>query len=304
MTRLLTYVAVATLAASPALAQPVTSTNGSAGTPSTTKATASAGIPALGSDLPLTGNASWPKLDWLYDVPSANDAAGKIVVHWFCAPRVPACVDDLARIVTLRETGKVYVIAYINGTKADAKKLDPIRESEGVGHGTLSFGRGPTALMKTLGLTGPASVVVDTDGKVQLVTAGNTPTDLDARDAKVNALSQALRDYTSTTDGPKTLKPGEKFTLSATIKLAGWLHYSDRTPRQMSITAPKDIKCDAMQLSGDQLKLSGQQLTASASCSGRTGVYEVRGNLTFGYDVPSGGQGLGDETVQWKFEIK
>jgi hypothetical protein len=261
-------------------------------------------LPAVGDALGVTGTASWPKLDWLYDVPAPNDAAGKVVVHWFCAPKVQACSDDLARVVTLKENGRVYVIAYINGTKAQAKKLDPIRESEGVGRGTVAFGRGATKLMKDLGVTGPASIVVDVDGKVQLVTTGGTPADLDARDTKVNAAIAAIKEYVSTPDGPKTAKPGDKFALSMSIKLAGWLKYSDKTPRELKVTVPPDIKCDATTLTGDQLKVADKLLTATVTCSGPRGIYEARGELRFGYDAPGGGTGIGAESTEWKFEIK
>jgi hypothetical protein len=261
-------------------------------------------LPAVGDALGITGTASWPKLDWLYDVPAANDAAGKVVVHWFCAPKVAACADDLARIVTLKENGRVYVIAYINGTRPQAKKLDPIRGSEGVGRGTVAFGRGATKLMKDLGVTGPASIVVDVDGKVQLVTTGATPADLDARDAKVNAAIAAIKEYVSTPDGPKTARPGDKFALSMSIKLASWLVYSDKTPRELKITVPPDIKCDATQLKGDQLKVADKLLTATVTCSGPHGIYEARGELRFGYDAPGGGTGIGAESTEWKFEIK
>jgi hypothetical protein len=74
-------------------------------------------LPAVGDSFGLSGPGSWPKLDWLYDLPSPGDAAGKVVIHWFCAPKLVGCTDDLARIVTLKEAGRVYVIAYINGTK-------------------------------------------------------------------------------------------------------------------------------------------------------------------------------------------
>ncbi|HET9626883.1 MAG TPA: hypothetical protein VFP84_36235 [Kofleriaceae bacterium] len=298
------------LMSSVAAAQPVTSPSGkpsATAAPSPAPAPASApttGMPAVGSQLALTGNATWGKLDWLYDVPSPSDAAGKVIVHWFCAPRLPACVDDLARIVTLRETGKVYIVAYINGQKADAKKLDPIRESEGVGRGTLAWGRGATKLMKDLGVAGPASIVVDVDGKVQAVVTGGSPSDLDARDAKVNAAIAAVKDYTSAAEAPKTASAGQKFTLGVTIKLASWLKYSEKTPRTLTVTAPKDIKCDSVSLAGDQLKVADRQLTAAVSCSGPHGVYEARGDLRFGYDVPSGGTGIGGETLVWKFEIK
>jgi hypothetical protein len=261
-------------------------------------------LPTIGTALDLTGTPSWPKLDWLYDVPAPNDAAGKVVVHWFCAPRAQACPDDLARVVTLKENGRVYVIAYINGTKAQAQKLDPIRESEGVGRGTVAFGRGATKLMKELGLTGPASIVVDVDGKVQLVTTGASPAELDTRDAKVNAMSAMIKEYTSTSDGPKLARPGDKFQLSIAIKLAGWLKYSDKTPMEMIVTVPPDIKCDATTLKGEQLKIADKLLTGMVTCSGPHGIYEARGELRFGYDAVGGGTGLGAESAKWKFEIK
>jgi hypothetical protein len=260
-------------------------------------------LPAVGDPLALEGAAGWPKLDWMYDVPAASDAAGKVVVHWFCAPKVQACTDDLARIVTLKENGKVYIIAYINGTKAQAQKLDPIRGSEGVGRGTVAFGRGATRLMKDLGITGPASIVVDVDGKVQLVTTSAAPADLDARDAKVSAAAGAIKEYVTSQEGPKLVKAGDKFQLSIAIKLAAWLKYSDKTPMELVITVPPDIKCDATRLKGDQIKLADKQLTATVTCSGPKGIYEARGELRFGYDAPGGGTGIGAESAGWKFEI-
>lgn len=263
-----------------------------------------AALPVAGDAFGLEGGAGWPKLDWLYDVPSASDAAGKVVIHWFCAPKIAACIDDLARIVTLRENGKVYIVAYVNGTKAQAQKLDPIRESEGVGRGTVAFGKGATRLMKDLGTNGPASVVVGVDGKVQLVATAAGPADLDARDAKVNAAVAAIKDYVSATDGPKVVKPGDKFQLTMTIQLASWLKYSDKTPMALDLTVPPDIKCDATRLKGDQLKIADKQLTATATCSGPRGIYEARGELRFSYDAPGGGTGLGTASTDWKFEIK
>ncbi|HEX2691512.1 MAG TPA: hypothetical protein VHN14_33100 [Kofleriaceae bacterium] len=261
-------------------------------------------LPVVGATLGINGTASWPKLDWMYDVPQANDAAGKVVIHWFCAPRIRACSDDLARIITLRESGRVYVIAYINGSKGQAKKLDPIRESEGVGRGTVAFGSGATKLMKELGVTGPASIVVDVDGKVLLVATASTPAELDARDAKVTAASAAIKEYVSTPDGPTVAKPGDKFQLSMTIKLASWLSYSNKSPMELDVTVPPDIKCDATKLRGDQIKIADKLLTATVTCSGPKGIYEARGDLRFGYDTPAGGAGLGAEGAKWKLEIK
>jgi hypothetical protein len=213
-------------------------------------------------------------------------------------------VDDLARIVTLKETGRVYVIAYISGSRSQARKLDPIRESEGVGRGTVAFGRGAVKLMKELAIAGPASVVVDVDGKVQLVTTVAAPADLDARDAKVHAAIAAIKEYAATSDGPKQVKPGESFPLTISVKLASWLTYSARTPMAFKLTAPPDLTCDATALRGDQLKAVDHVLTATVTCSGPPGNYEARGELRFGYDAPSGGTGIGAESARWKFEIK
>jgi hypothetical protein len=264
-----------------------------------------ASLPKNGDTLNQSGGVDWPKMQWLYEAPSAKDAAGKVVMHWFCQAKVQACVDDLARVITLRDTGKVYIVAYINAaTAAEAKKLDPIRESEGVGKGTVAFGKGVTTLDKQLSITGPASFIADVDGKVQLVSTGSDPAALDARDAKVNELGKAIKDYTSAKDGPATAKPGEKFTLSLKINLSNWLNYSTSQPRQFDVTVPKDIKCDAVSLKGDQLKIDGHTLTGAVSCSGPRGSYEARGTLKFGYDSPSGA-GFGNvDGVVWKFEIK
>ena len=72
-------------------------------------AAAAQGLPKVGDMLSLGGNADWPKQTWTYNAPSANDAAGRVVVYWFCSPRVSECVDDLARIVTLDRHEKVIV---------------------------------------------------------------------------------------------------------------------------------------------------------------------------------------------------
>jgi len=263
-------------------------------------------LPTVGQALPLGGAPGWPpKLEWLYDVPSPKDATGKIVLHWFCAPKITTCVEDLARVVTLKETTRLYVVAYINGGKSDAKKLDPIRETEGVGRGTVAHGRQAGALSKRLGITGPTSIVVGIDGKIAFVTTGSSPAELDARDAKVKSLAAAIRDYSSTSEGPRLVKPDDKFRLSMTVQLAPWLRYSRRTGAEFKLTAPRDIKCDATTLRGDQLKITDQAMVAQLQCSGTKGVYELRGTITFGYDNPiGGGGGAGTETATWKFEIK
>jgi hypothetical protein len=262
-------------------------------------------LPVVGETLDVTGAPGWPrKLDWLYDVPSLKDAAGKVVLHWFCSPKIPTCVDDLARVVNMKEnSNRVYVIAYINGSKAQAKKLDPIRESEGVGRGTLAFGRHVTTLFKTMKIVGPVSIVTDVEGRIQLVSTGSAPAEMDARDAKIAALSAQIKEYAMTSDGPKSAKAGEKFTLRISIKLAPWLKYNTKTQREFKVMVPKEITCDATTLKGDQVKQTDQMLTGAVTCSGPKGSYELRGNLSFGYDAP-GGAGLGTESANWKFQIQ
>lgn len=262
-------------------------------------------LPAVGDTLTVTGAPTWPQRDWLYDVPSEKDAAGKVIIHWFCAPKVKTCADDLARIVTLKENGRAYIVAHINGSKTDAKKLDPIRESEGVGQGSVAFGKGATLLMKQMGLTGPASIVVNVDGKVALVSNSSAPADLDARDKKVADLIAAIKEYTVTVgETPKDVKPNDKFTLSMSVKLAGWLTYSQKTPSSFKATVPPDFKCDSKELKGDQLKVENGVMTASISCTAPKGIYEARGELNFGYEDPSHSAGLGTEGAKWKFEVK
>lgn len=297
MNRLLTAVAIVGCTATLAAAQKAGKTKAPPPPPAT--------LPAVGEQLSVMGAATWGKQDWLYDVPNGKDAQGKVLVHWFCGPKVKTCVDDLARIVTLKEGGRVYIVAHIDGNKGQAKKLDPIRESEGVGQGTVGFGKGATTLMKQLGVTGPASIVVDVDGKVALISTGSSPAELDARDKKVTDLVGAIKEYVATvSDSPKSVKPGDKFTLSISIKLASWLAYSQTTPRELKMTVPPDFKCDATSLKGDQIKIDGQTLTAAVTCTAPKGIYEARGDLRFGYTTPGNAAGLGTEGGKWKFEVK
>jgi hypothetical protein len=269
-------------------------------------AAADARLPVVNDPLPVNGADGWPTLLWLYDNPSMKDAAGKVVIHWFCSPKVTGCTDDLARITTLKENNaNVYLIAYINGTKPQAQKLDPIRGSEGVGRGSVAFGPAAAKWFKSLSITGPMSFVVDVDGKVKHIALGTGPADLDARDAKVTALTGAIKLHTTTVEGPKAIKANEKFTLSLTINLAGWLVYSRKpgTTFEWKATVPRDIKCDHTSLTGDQVVASGQNLTVKMTCSGPRGSYEAAGQIQFGYATPSGAVGIGADGAKWKFEI-
>jgi len=247
----------------------------------------------------------WPKLTWSFGTPSGNDSAGKVVIHWFCTPKVEACMDDLARIVTMRENGGVYIVAYLNGSQRETKKLDPIRESEGVGRGAVATGPGVKKLFKQLGIAkGPYSVVVDVDGKVKMVSTSGDLNELDARDATVKQLSDAVKPYTTTNDGPKTARPTSKLTFVIRVQLAAWNSFSPKTPMQFNLTAAKQVACPQRTLTGDQLKIEGKTLTAAITCTAPKGIYEARGELRFGYVSSSGATGLGSEAASWKFEVQ
>jgi hypothetical protein len=262
-------------------------------------------LPKVGDTMPLTGSGDWAKLTWSYNAPSTNDAAGKVVIHWFCTPKVSACSDDLARLVTMREAGGVYIVAYINGSMRDAKKLDPIRESEGVGRGTMATGAGVKKLFKTLGIAkGPASIVVDVDGKVKLVATSGDLNELDSRDSIIKSLIDAIHAFTTSNEGPKTPKPGEKFSFTFKVELATWLAYSQKTPMEFTVSVAKDIKCDATTLRGQQLKIEGRTLTATVTCTAPRGSYQARGEIRFGYENPDRTTGLGNDGATWKFEVK
>ncbi len=316
MRRFASPILLACALVSPALAQPTTSPSGAPAPTDPAKAKVVAPTPAsssianVGDALNLTGNPGWPaKVDWLYDSPALNDATGKVLVFSFCGAKPKAmlttCTEELNRLIALKEANpRVYFVAYVDGTKKEALKLDPIRESEGVGRGTVAFGKNVTKWIKAAKITKPTSIVIDVDGKVALVTTGSTAADLDARDQKVAALATRIKEYSFSSDGPKALKVGDKFKLTASVKLAPWLKYSAKSPTEFKVTVPKDIACDNTVLKGDQLKTSGDTMTATVTCSGPRGSYEARAQLTFGWETPSGAAGLGAESANWKFEIK
>lgn len=253
----------------------------------------------------IRDHSAWPALEYLYQPPSATDATGKVILHWFCSPKTQACIDDLARVVTLKENTNVYVIAYINGTKAEAQKLDPIRGSEGVGRGTVAYGKGVTTLMKSFSvIPGPMSILEDAEGKVAFEANSGDPGQLDARDAKVAELQKSMRNFTSRTEGPKeAVKAGDKFVLSLTIKLATYLKYTAGSG-DFKLTAPADIKCDQTAIKGDQLKVDGNTITIQLNCTAAKGVYEARGDVQFRYTNTAGATGLGNDTTKWKFTVQ
>lgn len=263
-------------------------------------------LPAHANPPKVGDPLAWPTLKtWLEDPPVANDAAGKVVVHWFCSPRVPLCRDDLARLVTLREAGKIYVIAYINGGKRDATKLDPVRSE--IAAGAVSFGPAVGKLMKALAFgKGPAAIITDTDGKVAHVQLSGDPDALDQRDAKVNELVAAIKELTIVADGPpEVVKSGERFEFKISITLAHWLSFNAKAPTEVALALPTELACNASKLTGDQIKIDGKTLTASVTCeSKQRGSYEVRAEYRFGYLNANGSQALGSDGVRWKFQVK
>ena len=274
--------------------------------PLASAALASVASPAS-AETPKEGEALvWPTLKtWLEDPPVANDSAGKVVVHWFCSARAPLCKDDLARLVTLREAGKIYVIGYINGTKRDAQKLDPVRSE--IAAGAVSYGPQVAKLMKTLAVgAGPSAIVVNVDGKIAHVQIGGEPDVLDKRDAKVNELVAAIKEFTVTSSGPAAaVKVGERFEFKVSIELAPWLSFNKKAPTEVQLSLPTELKCDASKLTGDQLKIEDRGLSASFSCSSaQRGSYEARAEYRFGYPSPNGSQALGSDGVRWKFQVK
>lgn len=270
----------------------------------TTTAALAQSMPKVGDALPLGGSADWPKQTWTYNAPSANDAAGRIVVYWFCTPKVAACVDDLARIVTLREAGGVYIIGFINGSQRDAKKLDPIRESEGVGRGTVASGAGVKKLFKQLAIAkGPAAIVVGVDGKVKAVTTSGDINELDSRDTVIKELVDSVKPYTTSNKATKAAKAGEKLVFTFEVQLAPWLTYSKKSPTEFTFQAAKEVKCDATTLKGEQLKITDKTMTATVTCTAPRGSYQARGEIRFGYDSPNGATGLGNDGATWKFDV-
>ncbi len=248
----------------------------------------------------------WPTArDWLEGAPSGNDAAGKVVVHWFCKPKVEDCRTDLARIYNMREQGSIYVIAYINGSKRDATRLDPVRGE--VGAGAVAYGKSVAALYKkmSIGTALPMSIVMDVDGKVALVTFNGDPDQLDARDQKVKALVGAIKTFAVQGTCPTTpIKKGERFELTVTAELASWLAFDASVQPEIKLRLPPDVSCESTVLKGDVIQVAGRKLSAVVGCRGSVkGSYEATGSLRFSYRAPNKAIGVGEDSVRWKFTV-
>lgn len=264
---------------------------------------------AAQADIPKVGDPmAWPtvKKFWLDDPPNAADAAGKVVVHWYCSAKVAECRDDLARLVEMRESNaKVYVIAYISDAKSKktVKKLDPIRED--VGTGAVAYGKEVDRLGATIGLPAGGSIVQDVDGKVALIAPSTDPEFLDKRDAKVKELIAGIKEYTSTSKGPSQVKVGEKFSLDVSISLASWLTTTTKSPLEFSLTAPANITCTSTKLAAKDVKMDARTITAAFYCTaGKAGSYELSASLRFGFETPTKATGVGSDSARFKFTAK
>jgi hypothetical protein len=203
----------------------------------------------------------------------------------------------------MRDTGHAYIVAYIAGSEREAKKLDPIRESEGVGKGTVAYGPGVIKLMRQLAVT-EGAIVVDVDGKVRAVTTSGDLNELDARDKVVADLASALKDFTTSHDNPAKVKAADKFALVFKVQLASWLTFNQKSPAEFVLTVPKDIKCTATTLRGAELAIDGHVMTATATCWGPKGVYEAQARMRWEDDSPGGAHGTGQDGATYKFEIQ
>jgi len=261
-------------------------------------------------DVQQLAPVAWPKMLWSYGSPSGNDSAGKVVIHWFCTPKVEACADDLARIVTMRETGNVYVVAYLNGSQRESKKLDPIRESEGVGRGSVATGPGVKKLFKELGIKkGPFSIVVDPYGKVKMGATSGHPNELDPLTAMVQPIAGPNPAHATDQYGTQAPRPTPKPNIlirnqaPALHEFSAGNLFCRRRPRQSIPRAASKRVGPTPTRTGDKSKIGGKMLTAAITCTAPKGMYEARGELRFGYANPSGATGLGAEAADWKFEV-
>jgi hypothetical protein len=245
---------------------------------------------------------------WLEGGPSAEDASGKITIHWFCKPKLEACRDDLARIYNMREQqSRVYVVAYIDGTLKDARKLDPVRGD--VGAGAVTYGKPVAAMMKSMGVGAsalPMSIVIGTDGKVALVTTTGDPEALDRRDARIASMVSDIHEYVIGSSSPAgTVKVGQSFELGLKIELASWLRFDPARPALVTLTPPPDVTCSETRLGPDKMKVIAGTLEAKLRCQAAVkGSYEAKGTIRFNFIGPRGAIGVGDDGVKWKFEVR
>jgi hypothetical protein len=256
------------------------------------------------ADVPRVGDTlSWPNAaKWVSEGPVGTDAAGRVVILWFCSVKVPECADDLARVVELKDAGKVYVIAYIADAKSKkaAMKLDPLRDD--VGAGALAFGKDVDRLAATLGLPTGGSIVLDTDGKVALVAPSTEPDFLDKRDAKVKALVDAIKEYTVSTTGGGKVTVGERFNLEVNVVLSAWNTFNAKAPLEIELGALPNVTCTSNKLTTTGVRMDARTMTGTFSCiAAKAGSYEAAAQLRFGYTNPRSATGVGADSTRWKF---
>lgn len=241
----------------------------------------------------------WPQVSkWLDEPADADDAKGNVVVHWFCSA-TDACKTDFARLYHLQQTVKVYVIAYIDGTKAHAKRLNPAMEQPEVG--ATALGPEAKALAKRYGFgKGPGAIVADHHGVVALL-AGGSDAELDARDNKIKELSAAIADYQLIAKGPAAVKIGLPFELTLDLQLSSWAMWQADHNLALSLAGPSNIACDPP--AKIRVTRSGLQLRAQISCRvAEIGAYKIDGDVKFSYKTNAAAR-VGAGSVHWTVNI-
>ena len=239
------------------------------------------------------------------DTPERPDpsADGSVVIHWFCTPKLSACVDDLARIVRFREAGDVYVVWHLNAPLREAKEMIP--PAAGVATGRIDAGPDVQQLFKRLRIAnGPASVVVDLDGTIKAVTSSADVKELDSRDAIIRNLVANAKPYTITKLGPTSGKAGAKLAFTVQVQLGRWTRgFNVAGITFFKFQPARGMTCDEMELNRDQLKFADKTLTATVTCTAPKGSYEASGKIHFEYRPWDATGAFADDRVDWTFGV-
>ena len=234
-----------------------------------------------------------------------NDAAGKVVIHWFCTPKVAACTDDLARIVTLRERRRLHRRVHQRlAARREEARSDPRERRRR--RGTVATGPGVKKLFKQLGIAkGPASIVVDVDGKVKLVTTSGDINELDARDTMVKALVDAIKPFTTRERRPEDGEAEREVRRSRSrSQLANWLTFSKKTPMEFTFTVAEGRQVRRDDAQGRPAQDRRQTLTATVTCTAPQGQLPGARRDSLRLRQPERTTGLGNDGATWKFEVK
>ena len=261
-------------------------------------------MPAAGDTLPLSPDY-WGKQKWLYDAPSENDAAGKVVIHWFCPPKVQACTDDLARIITLRDNGKVYIVAYIDGNASlrEEARSDPRERGRRQGHGRVRPGRHQADEEARR----EARPDVDRRPTSTARSSWSRPTATPPRSTRATRRSTrsigAIKEFTTSHEGPATVKAGDKFTLAFKVQLAQLAEVLAEARRRSSTSRSRRTSSATRRRSratssrsradADRARSTAPRPTASTRRAARSGSATTS---------PGGSRASATDGANWKFE--